>query len=93
MQALSQIQQINQSIMFGQFTDVELRSIIDAVKFARANLIRQNARELRVGDQVKFTGRQGVVYTGTVEGIKIKNAVVATPQGRYRVPMNMLTAA
>ena len=90
MQQLTQIQQINHTIMFGDLSNTELNSIIDAVKFARANLIRQNARELRIGSQVRFTGRGGRVVTGTISAIKIKNAVVATPTGNWRVPMNLL---
>ena len=92
MQQLSQIQQLTHSIMFGEFTNTELNSIIDAVKFARSNLIRQQARELKVGSSVRFTGRGGKVITGTISGIKIKNAVVSTPTGNWRVPMNMLEA-
>ncbi len=33
MERLTQIQQVNQTIMFGKFTNVELDAIIDAVKF------------------------------------------------------------
>lgn len=93
MKELSQIQQINQTIMFGQFTNTELESILSAVKFARSNLTRHVANSIKIGSQVKFTSqRRGQTITGTVESIKIKNAIVATPLGRYRVPMNMLEA-
>jgi hypothetical protein len=37
------------------------------------------------------SNRNGQKYSGTVDSIKIKNAIVATPMGRYRVPCNMLT--
>lgn len=93
MKELTQIQQINQAIMFGQFSNTELESILGAVKFARASLTRQVANNIKVGSQVKFTSqRRGQTITGTVEAIKIKNAIVATSLGRYRVPMNMLEA-
>lgn len=86
------IKDINQAIMFGSFTNTELGSILDAVKFARANLTRQVARSITIGTEVKFRGRTGQVITGRVEGIKIKNAVVNVGYTRYRVPMSMLEA-
>jgi small-conductance mechanosensitive channel len=93
MEQLSTIQQINSTIMFGNLTNVELSSIIDAVKFARAQITKQQARALRVGDTVKFTSnRNGVTYKGTVDKIKIKYVLVNTPQGRYNVPASMLEA-
>jgi hypothetical protein len=88
-----QIKDINQAIMFGSFTNTELMSIIDAVKFARANLTRSVARSITIGSDVKFRDRNGRIVTGRVEGIKIKNAVVNIGSTRYRVPMSMLEAA
>jgi len=93
MEKLSTIQQINSTIMFGNLTNVELSSIIDAVKFARNQITKQQARALRIGDTVKFTSnRNGVTYKGTVDKIKIKYVLVNTPQGRYNVPASMLEA-
>lgn len=87
------IQTINSSIISGQFTNAELNSILDAVKFARAQLGRQQARALRIGDVVKFTSNKtGVTYQGDVEKIKLKYALVKTTGGRYNVPLNMLEA-
>jgi uncharacterized membrane protein len=94
MEQLTNIQQINRAIMFGNLTNVELNSIIDAVKWARTQMQKTQARTLKVGDAVKFTSnRNGRTYTGTVERIKIKNVIVNTPLGRYNVPANMLEAA
>lgn len=87
------IKDINQAIMFGSFTNTELTSILDAVKFARANITREVARSITIGTEVKFRARTGQVITGRVEGIKIKNAVVNVGYTRYRVPMSMLEAA
>jgi len=88
------IQEINSSIMFGNFTNDQLNSIMTAVKYARAQLTKQTASSLRIGASVKFTSsRSGRVVTGTVESIKIKNVIVNTALGRYRVPANMLEAA
>jgi hypothetical protein len=82
---------IARAVIAGQFTTDQLTTIADAVKFARAQLARQVANTLTPGAQVRFSGR-GQSYQGTLESIKIKNAVVATPQGRFRVPMSMLVA-
>ena len=75
------------------FTNRQLDEISDAIRYARASLGHRVARTLSPGVEVKFTDRRrGTVVMGTVESIKIKNAVVATAQGRYRVPMNLLEA-
>jgi hypothetical protein len=84
---------INGAIMRGGWTDDELTSMIDAVKFARSQLGRAKLRSFGIGDSVKFTSnRNGRVYTGVVEGVKIKNVIVNTQMGRFRVPANMLEA-
>ena len=65
------IKEVNSAIMFGEFSNAELNSILDAVKYARANLIRTNRRSLQVGDAVKFTSsRLGHTVTGTVRKVK-----------------------
>lgn len=87
-----QIKDINQAIMFGNFSNNELSSIADAIRFARANLTRQVARSITIGSEVKFRARTGQIITGKVEGVKIKNAVVNVGYTRYRVPMSMLEA-
>jgi len=85
---------INGAIMRGGWTDDQLSSMIDAVKFARSQLGRAKLRSFGIGDSVKFTSnKNGRVYQGVVEGVKIKNVIVATSMGRFRVPANMLEAA
>ena len=86
-----QIQDINRAIMFGGFTDTELTSIIDAVKFARTANARKAANTLRIGEQVKFQGRNGLVV-GRLEQIKIKKAIVVSGMTRWNVPLAMLEA-
>jgi hypothetical protein len=94
MEQLSTIQQINSAIMFGNLTNVELNSIVDAVKYARIQLTKQNKRAFQLGDFVKFTSnRNGLTYVGTVRKVKIKYILVSTPGGVYNVPANMLEAA
>jgi hypothetical protein len=73
-------------------TNEELSEIIDYVKLRRQALSRQTTRALSRGVTVSFTSsRTGQLVTGTVEDIKIKNVIVATAQGRWKVPANMLT--
>jgi len=87
------VKAINSAIMFGNLTNDELSTVIDAVKYARAQLTKQNRRSFMLGDTVKFTSnRNGVTYTGTVNKIKIKYILVRTPNGMFNVPANMLEA-
>ncbi len=86
------IGQINTAIIQGTFSNTELMSIIDAVKFARARLAESTKRELRVGDNVNFmSSKTGQNVTGLVTKIAIKYVTVKTATGLWRVPANMLT--
>lgn len=86
------IKQINSAIMFGQWTNTELSSMIDAVKFARASLAKRVKFQLMVGDNVEFTSNKtGRVMRGFVTKVAIKYVTVNTGQGLWRVPANMLT--
>jgi hypothetical protein len=86
------IKQINSAIMFGTWTDIELRSMIDAVKWNRAQLTQQTKRSLRIGDNVNFTSsKTGKNTTGVVTKIAIKYVTVKAITGLWRVPANMLT--
>jgi len=84
------IDQINTAIVAGKFTDTELCSILESLKYAQARLARRIKSQLSVGDNVTFTHR-GVDYTGHVIKIAVKNVSVRTVQGLYRVPAAMLT--
>jgi ferredoxin-fold anticodon binding domain-containing protein len=87
------VQQINSAIITGKLTNDELTSVIDAVKFARARLAQTLKFSLRVGQKVQFTSsRSGMTLVGTVRKVAIKNVIVDTPQGGYKVPANMLEA-
>lgn len=87
------IKQVNSAIMFGVWTDTELASMIDAIKFARAGLQKQVKRSITLGSDVKFTStKNGVTYQGSVEKIAQKFVTVNTgSSGRWKVPANMLT--
>jgi hypothetical protein len=96
MERLSPILEVNQKIMFGDFTNTELDSIISAIKFARANIAKQNKREMTVGSVVKFvSSRDGRTVLGTVKKVNRKYILV-NENGRpstWRVPANMLEVA
>lgn len=92
---MATIREINSAIMFGDFTNDELNSIMDAVKFARAGLAKQAKREFTVGSVVKFRStRLGTTVQGTVTKVAIKYITVRDPvRGLWKVPANMLEAA
>jgi hypothetical protein len=75
----------------GDLNNDDLNLIIEAVKFRRAQNGRQAARTLKLGEQVTFNGRNGVVV-GRLEQIKIKKAIVVAGQTRWNVPLAMLEA-
>jgi hypothetical protein len=88
------IQQINSAIITGTWTNDQLSSMIDAVKYARAQLAKDVKRSFNVGAKVQFTSsRTGRTMQGTVSKIAIKNIIVDTTEGRWKVPANMLEAA
>jgi hypothetical protein len=88
------VSQINTAIIQGTFTNDELMSMTDAVKFARSRLVSKVKFTISNGSRVKFTSnRTGMVMSGTVEKVAIKFATVNTGQGRWKVPMNMLESA
>ena len=88
------VKDINSAIILGNLTNAELSSVIDAVKFARAQLTKLNKRAFQLGVSVKFTSnRNGLTYVGTVRKVKIKYILVNTPGGLFNVPANMLEAA
>jgi len=86
------IQQVNSAIMLQTWTNTELTSMIDAVKWNRATLAKITKRGLSIGDTVNFTAsRSGMNVTGVVMKIAIKYVTVKSVQGQWRVPANMLT--
>jgi hypothetical protein len=88
------IKQVNSAIMFGTWTNDELTSMIDAIKWNRASLAKQTKQTLKMGQMVKFTSsKSGRTMVGDVTKIAIKYVTVRTPQGMWRVPANMLEAA
>ena len=86
------IQDINGAIMSQSWTNTQLSSMIDSVKYARSRLTRQTKASLMCGDQVQFTSsKNGMTYTGTVTKIAIKYVTVRVGTTLWRCPANMLT--
>ena len=91
---MTDISAINGAILAGNFTNEQLNSIGDAIRFARAQLGQQNKYTLRVGTKVKFTSsRTGMEVSGDVQKINRKFIIVKSGMTNWRVPANMLQAA
>jgi hypothetical protein len=80
--------QIKQAVQNGNFELAELNelgSFINSVKVLNAK------SSISVGDKV-YVVQKTKRTLGVVEKVKVKNAVVTLPQGRYNVPLSMLEA-
>ena len=74
---MATIQEVNSSIMFGKFTNEQLNSIIQAVQFARAQLVKETKRSVTIGSRVSFVNsRTGRKEVGEVTSIKVKNLII-----------------
>lgn len=88
------ISEINTAIVTGDFTNDQLNSISDAIRFARSQLATKAKFTLVKGSNVKFTSsRSGQIVTGTVEKVNRKFIIVRSGLTNWRVPANMLEAA
>lgn len=86
------IKEVNSAIMLQEWTNTELSSMIDAVKWNRANLAKRVKQSIRTGDNVEFTSsKTGRVTRGFVTKVAIKYVTVNTGMGLWRVPANMIT--
>jgi hypothetical protein len=86
------IQDVNRAIMLQTWTNTELSSMIDAVKWNREQLAKQIKRSIGRGDNVEFTSsKSGRLMRGFVTKVAIKYVTVDTGMGLWRVPANMLT--
>lgn len=91
---MTTIQDVNSAIMFGDFTNEQLDSIVQAVKYRRAQLVKAKVRSFWNGDTVKFVHpKTGRVHIGVVSKVKIKNVTVREGNTNWNVPANMLEAA
>ncbi len=86
------IKEVNSAIMLQTWTNTELSSMIDAVKWNRDHLAKQIKRSIRTGDNVEFTSsKTGRLTRGFVTKVAIKYVTVNTGMGLWKVPANMLT--
>ena len=86
------VDRINTAIISGNLTNDELTTVIDAVRYARAQLGKRSIRALSIGDNVNFNSTKlGRNVTGVVTKIAIKYVTVKTVAGLWKVPANMLT--
>ena len=86
------IQEVNKAIMLQTWTNTELSSMIDAVKWNREQLSKRIKRSIGVGDNVEFTSsKTGRLTRGFVTKVAIKYVTVNTGMGLWRVPANMLS--
>ena len=90
------IKQINTAIMQGDLSNEEWKSIGDAIRFARAQLVVRNKQALTIGSNVKFTGSTRGTISGVVKKINRKFIIVDSSKpgsfinSVWRVPANML---
>jgi hypothetical protein len=85
------LNQIKSEILTANLTNAELQDLIETVQYARAQLGKTVKRQLQPGVSVSFvSNRSGQRILGTVERVAIKNIVVRTHLGLYRVPANMI---
>ena len=86
------IQEVNRAIMLQTWTNTELSSMIDAVKWNREQLAKRVKYSIRIGDNVEFTSsKTGRLTRGFVTKVAIKYVTVNTGMGLWRVPANMLS--
>jgi sRNA-binding protein len=89
---MSNIQELNTKIAFGTWTNDELNTMVEAVKYARTKLVKSNMSALQIGDNVNWdSAKSGKNSTGVVIKIAKKYVTVKTITGLWRVPANMLT--
>ena len=86
------IKEVNQAIMMQSWTNTELTSMIDAVKWNRERLAKRIKYSITVGDNVEFTSsKTGRLTRGFVTKVAIKYVTVNTGMGLWKVPANMLS--
>ena len=88
---MTTINEINSSIMFGNLTNDQLDSILMAIKYRRAQFIKENKRVICIGSNVQFySHKKNQSFQGQVTKIAVKFITVRTAQGTWKVPANML---
>ena len=79
------------AILTNGYSNDELNSIVEALKYARAQLGKQKKFQFRVGSAVKFrNSRTGQTVYGTVSKIGIKNLKIKSGVTLWNVPAAMV---
>ena len=87
------VDQVCSGIITGTFSNTDLDKIADALRFARAQLIKKNTGQLVIGTKVKFTNpRTNAIVLGEVNKVNRKFIIVRAGTTNWRVPANMLEA-
>jgi hypothetical protein len=88
------VKEINTAIISANFSNTELDTIQDAIRFAKSRIASQLSVTLGKGSKVTLShAKLGGRVTGTVLKVKIKKADVKLDSGQtYTVPLAMLTA-
>jgi hypothetical protein len=85
-------QEVRYAIQFSNFSNDELNSLSEAIRYARSELVKDVKRGLCIGDNVNFiSSRSGKNVTGHVTKIAVKYVTVRTIEGLWKVPANMLS--
>ena len=88
------IQQVNEAIMFGNFSNDQLNGIAMSVKYRRAQIVKETKRALAPGDVVQFTHpKTGRVHQGSVIKINIKKIKIKEGFTTWNVPASMISIA
>ncbi len=88
------IQDVNSAIMYQDWTNDELMSMWQAVKYNRERLGKKKVWSMTLGAKVKFTNsKTGRVHTGVVTKIKQKKVIVKEGFTNWNVPAAMLEEA
>jgi hypothetical protein len=89
------VKEINTAIISANFSNSDLDSIQDAIKFAKSRIASQLSVTLGKGSKVSLShAKLGGRVFGTVLKVKIKKADVKLDSGMtYSVPLSMLTVA
>jgi len=86
------IETLRRAIFNGNWSNDDLNSMADALKWARADLTKRTKRTLTLGDTVHWeSAKSGRNSTGVVLKIAQKFVTVKTINGLWKVPANMLT--
>jgi hypothetical protein len=83
------VRDIKFAIMSSNLSSNDLNEISMVIKFARSQLAKQVKQTLRIGQQVRFNGRNGPTV-GTLTKIALKFGTVRVGQVNWKVPLSML---